>query len=67
MPEGDRLIRVNMTDQSVTIEDFETPRGMSPVQGAARSGAIKKYNTGAWTAPNTDSSFSETDTSGSSQ
>ena len=56
----------NMAAMVANPEDFETPHGMSPVQGAARSGAIKKYNTGAWTAPNTNSSFSESDTSSSS-
>ena len=57
----------NMAAMVATPEDFETPRGMSPAQGAARSGVIKKYNTGAWTTPNTDPGFSEPSTSSSSQ
>jgi pilus assembly protein CpaD len=57
----------NMAAMVANPEDFETPRGMSPAYGAARSSVIKKYNAGAWTAPNTDPGFSEPATAGGGQ
>ena len=50
-------VQQNFAAMVTNPEDFEHQRPMTPARSADQAPALKKYESGEWTAPTTDSTF----------